>query len=165
MATAQHGDTALEQREPQPIVSIRATIPVSQIGDEMGARLALLADYLQQSGATAAGPLFVRYHSFGETETDMETGLPVATPVAGAGRVTPGTLPGGPAVTTWHFGSHQSLGEAYGRIGAWLQEHGRGADGSSWEVYYWIDPSRNPDPAGWQQDHTVWGTQLVQPVK
>lgn len=153
----------LQQLEPEPSLSIRATIRVEQLGEAMGERIGALRDYLRQAGAQPAGPPFVRYHTFGETETDLELGVPVIEPIAGAGRIQGGELPGGPAATTWHLGPHDKLGDAYARVAAWLKEQGREPDGPAWEVYYWIDLNQNQDPSTW--DPTSWRTQLVQPVK
>jgi effector-binding domain-containing protein len=147
----------------QPVLSIRATIPVADLGPAMGDRLSALSEYMKRSGAQSAGPPFVRYHTFGEVETDLETGIPVVKAVGGEGRIASGELPGGPAVSTWHVGEHQKLGEAYARIDTWLKEEGRERDGAAWEVYYWIDPNEGLDPSKW--DPSTWRTQLVQPVK
>ena len=165
MKTDQNGnDVEVQQLEPQPVVSIRATARIEQLGEAMGERIQALSDYLQQSGAQPAGAPFVRYHTFGETETDFEFGIPVIKPVAGEDRIAGGELPGGPAVATWHLGPHDKLGEAYARIAEWIKEQGREPDGPGWEVYHWIDlgqdrgTSTMPDPS-------TWRTQLVQPIK
>jgi hypothetical protein len=115
-----------QSRAAQPVVSIRAVIPIDRLGAVTGTATGALSDYLRQTGAQPAGPFFVRYHTFGPTDTDMETGVPVAAPVAGAGRICGGVLPGGPAFSTWRLGPHQRLGEAYARLDAWLQTPGRG---------------------------------------
>jgi effector-binding domain-containing protein len=166
MNAEQNGnDVKIQQLDPQSVLSIRATVRIDQLGEAMGDRIQALRDYLQQHGAHPAGPPYVRYHTFGETETDLETGIPVAGPVAGEGRIAGGELPGGPAITTWHMGPHDKLGDAYARIEASLKEENRERDGAAWEVYYWID-LRQPqvlDPATW--DSTTWRTQLVQPIK
>jgi effector-binding domain-containing protein len=157
------GNTTVESRHlaAQPVVSIRAVIPIDQLEAVMGTRIEALSDYLRQIGAPPAGPVFVRYHTFGPTDTDIETGVPVAVPVTGAGPIRGGMLPGGPTISTWHFGPHPRLGEAYARLEAWLQTQGRAAAGPPWEIYHWLDLRR--DPA--EQDHTQWGTQLVQPIE
>jgi effector-binding domain-containing protein len=157
------GDLSVESQTlaEQPVLSIRAVIPIEQLGVAMGTRAEALAAYLRQTGAQPAGPFFVRYHTFGATDTDIETGVPVAAPMAGAGPIQGGVLPGGPAISTWHFGPHPQLGEAYARLAAWLQTQGRAAAGPPWEIYHWFDPRR--DPA--EQDPAQWGTQLVQPIE
>jgi effector-binding domain-containing protein len=163
MAAEQRSDeVSLLTRDPQPVVSIRATIPVAQLGEVVGERLGALGAYLQRHGLTPAGPPFVRYHTFGNTETDMEVGVPVAAPAPGDGSVHAGTLPGGPAITTWHRGPHTALGDAYARLAAWQQAHDRAPAGPTWEVYHWIDLSQDSprDP-----DFTTWHTQLIQPLQ
>ena len=166
MTVAEHStDVAIEQLDPQPVLSIRATVQIADLVPTMDDRMPALLEYLQQQGAQAAGPLFVRYHTFGETETDIETGLPVVAPVAGEGRIAAGELPGGPAVSTWHLGPHNALGEAYARLADWLQAHERESAGPSWEIYYWIDPRQPSDPTSEQDPTTTWRIQLVQPFK
>jgi effector-binding domain-containing protein len=165
MAEEQPGnDVEIQQRQPQPVVSIRATVRIVDLAEHQGDRLSALSGYLQQRGAQPAGPPFVRYHTFEGTETDLEVGIPVVAPVAGEGRIAGGALPGGPAVTTWHIGPHDTLGDAYARLDAWLKQHGRAPAGAPWEVYHWIDPSRYRSPATWP-DAASWRTQLVQPVE
>ena len=154
----------LEERQPQPVLSIRATVPVATLTDAQGESLRALWAYLGRRGMAPAGPPFIRYHTFGQAETDVETGVPVAEAVAGEGRVAAGELPRGAAITTWHRGSHDGLAGAYARLGSWLKANGREADGAPWEVYWWIDLSREPEPATWPAP-ADWRTQLVQPVK
>ena len=164
MATEQYGeDVELLRLETQPVASIRGTIPVAELGEHMGGRLGELGAYLRQHGVQPAGPPFVRYHAFGETETDFELGVPLAAPVEGEGRITGNELPGGAAAATWHLGAHDRLGDAYARLEAWLNEHSRERSSPGWEVYYWIDLGDEggappPDPASWR-------TRLIQPIK
>ena len=89
-------------------------------------------------------------------------GIPVADAGSGEGRITAAELPA-PAVSTCHIGSHDRLGEAYGRLKAWLSERDRKAAGEAWEVYWWIDPAFDPDPANWPPP-AEWRCELVQPV-
>ena len=148
MAEEQYSDEVeIRQLEPQPTVSIRATVPIVDLAAHHGDRLEALSTFLRQRGAQPSGPPFVRYHTFGGTETDVELGIPVAEPITGEGRIAAGELPGGSAVTTWHIGPHDTLGGAYGRVNAWLKEHGREPAGASWEVYHWIDPGDERGPA------------------
>jgi hypothetical protein len=101
MVAGANGDAVeVQQRDAQPVLSIRGAIPVSQLGETMGERIPALLGYLQQSGARAAGPVFVRYHTFGAEETDMEIGVPVTEAVTGEGQIAASELPGGRAIAT-----------------------------------------------------------------
>jgi effector-binding domain-containing protein len=153
----------IEDREPQQALRIRTTVPVAQLAQAQAESLGEIWRFMQRRGLTPAGPPFVRYHSFGEAETDVELGIPVGQASAGDGRVEAGELPGGAAIATWHLGAHDRLGEAYGRLNAWLEQHERAAAGPAWEVYWWIDASQEPDPSSWPPP-TEWRTELVQPI-
>jgi len=78
MAAEQPGnDLEMEQLEPQPVLSIRATVQIVDLAQAQDDCLLALSSYLQQSGAQPAGPPFVRYHTFTQTETDLELGIPL----------------------------------------------------------------------------------------
>jgi effector-binding domain-containing protein len=153
----------VQHRQPQPVLSVRQTVPLAELTTAQGESLRELWDLLRTRGVAPAGPPFVRYHALRDAETDVELGVPVADAVDGQGRVTGGLLPGGRAVVTVHLGAHDRLGDAYKRIEAWLAAHGQ-PDGPAWEVYEWIDLSREPDLSSWPAP-ADWRTQLVQPIK
>lgn len=164
MSDEQHDtDVKLEHFDPQPYLSIRTTIAIAGLGEAMGERTRALSDYLQHHGISAAGPPFVRYFTFGDSETDFEFGIPVAEPAAGEGWIAAGALPGGPAITTWHIGAHDRLGEAYARVAAGLKSYDLQAGGPAREVYYWLDLGRQDGSVG-MPDAATWRTQLIQPV-
>jgi effector-binding domain-containing protein len=150
-------------REPQPVLSMRRDVIVARLAQAQRESLGELWHSLHARGVDPVGPPFVRYHAFGVTEVDVEVGVPVAEAVAGEGRIGAGALPAGPAIVTWHLGAHDSLGEAYRRLGVWLQDHERKSAGPAWEVYWWIDPSQELDPSSWPAP-TEWRTELVQPI-
>lgn len=157
-------DVELVTLDSQPILFVRETVPVSKLGEAQGEMLGALRNYLRQQGVRPAGPTFVRYHSFGASESDLELGVPVAEPLAGEGRVVGGTLPGGPALTLWHLGPHDDrLGEAYRRLHAWPGEHGRTIAAPGWEVHCWIDAGKESGPEAWPAP-ADWRTLLVQPL-
>jgi effector-binding domain-containing protein len=168
MATPQDpnaNDTQIQHRDPQPVLSVRASVPVAELAPAQGEALGALWSYLHHHGVRPTGPPYVRYHTFGEAETDMEVGVPVpaAAGAGGEGRVAAGQLPGGSVVSAWHLGAHDRLGDAYGGLQAWLNDHGHQPAGPGWEVYHWIDLDQEPDPARWP-DPTSWRTQLIQPI-
>ena len=159
----QEGVFLVEDRAPQPVLSIRANVPVGQLGQAQGERLSELWCSMQVRGLAAVGPPFVRYHTFGEPETDVELGVPVREQATGEGHIKAGVLPGGAAIVTWHRGAHDSLGDAYRRLQAWLEANERDAAGPAWEVYCWIDPGLEPDSSSWPPPRE-WRTELVQPI-
>ncbi len=164
MTAAQPGnDVELQHLEPQPVVSIRATWMIAALDQAQDDMMRALATFFQQGGAQPAGPPFVRYHSFANGVTDLEVGVPVTESVAGEGRIVGGELPGSPAVTVWHLGGHDKLGDAYARLSDGLKAPGREPRGAAWEVYYWINPSKANGPVDWP-DPSAWRTQLVQPI-
>ncbi|MFC0506625.1 GyrI-like domain-containing protein [Micromonospora costi] len=154
--------TTIDVREPQSVLSTRQTVPIADLTRAQGASLHELWRFLRERGLSPSGPPFVRYHTFGDVETDVEVGVPVGDAVTGAGRISSGELPGGRAITTVHLGAHDRLGDAYDRLQARLAMHGRAA-GPGWEVYEWIDLTREPDPSSWPAP-ADWRTQLVQPI-
>jgi effector-binding domain-containing protein len=153
----------VEDRQPQPVLTIRANVAVAQLAQAQGEGLGELWRSMQARGLAPVGPPFVRYHAFGEPETDVEVGVPVREGTTSEGRIAAGVLPGGTAIATWHFGAHNSLGDAYGRLEAWLEANQREAAGPAWEVYWWIDAGQEPDPSSWPPP-TEWRTELVQPI-
>jgi effector-binding domain-containing protein len=161
--TPKANDTQIQHRDPQPVLSVRARVPVAELAAAQGEALRELWSHLHHHGGRPAGPPYVRYHSFGDTETDMEVGIPVAAGAVGQGRVAAGELPGGTVVSAWHLGAHDRLGDAYAGLQAWLTEHGHQPAGPGWEVYHWIDLDQEPDPARWP-DPSNWRTQLIQPI-
>lgn len=154
----------LVQLTPQPTLSIRGVVPVATLGASHGERLSALRTHLGKARLAAAGPPFVRYHTFGEHETDVEVGVPLLEEAPGEGDVRAGRLPGGAALVTEHHGAHRELGRAYGRLHQALGAANLVPDGAAWEIYEWIDLSRDEDPP--ERARTTHGhTRLVQPVR
>lgn len=153
----------IQHLQPQPMLSIRQTVPVADLPSTQGECLNELWSLLRDERHTPAGPPFVRYHTFDDVQTDVEVGVPVDGDVNGRGRIVRGELPGGRAVTTVHLGSHDRLAEAYARLEDGVAAHG-GANGPAWEVYEWIDLTHEPDPQNWPAP-ADWRTVLVQPIK
>jgi effector-binding domain-containing protein len=155
--------TTIEDREAQPTIYVRNTVPVAELMSVQGAALTAMHAFLSERGVAPAGAPYVRYHTFGGGETDVEVGVPVAAAVDGTGPLTPGTLPAGPVARLVHMGAHDTLGDSYGRLSAWVTESDREPAGTGWEVYHWIDLTEAPDPASWPAP-ADWRTDLVQPV-
>lgn len=147
----------LDQREPQPVLSVREKVSFSELSEKLGQFVGEVFGYLQQQGVQPAGPPFSRYHGFDGDKVDLEAGLPTPGALPGSGRIQPGELPGGAVVSAVHTGSYDSLPQAGAALDAWLAENGREAAGANWEVY-WVAPGQDPDPSSWK-------TEVFKPVR
>lgn len=145
------------EREVQAVATIRAKCKPSEIGATLAVLLPEIGATLGAGGFKMAGPPFARYHTYSDTEVDIEAGIPVSKPIAEKGRVKNSELPAGKAVTVWHIGPYDKLSAAHQALQAYLAAHGLTARGGVWEVY-WTDPGMVPDSAKWR-------TQLFQPIE
>jgi hypothetical protein len=69
-------DVAVVEREPQPVLSIRRTVELAHLAEAQGESLRELWSSIRRRGVRTAGPPFVRYHTFGELQTDLERASP-----------------------------------------------------------------------------------------
>jgi hypothetical protein len=154
----------VEDREPQPVLSIRANVRVAQLTEAQGESLQALWSFMERRGVTPAGPPYVRYHAFDETEADLETGIPVAEAVAGEARIAAGRASGrrrdhhlAPRFARWPGRRVRAPGVLV------ASERTRGG---RWRVGgLLVDrPQRGARPRSLAAP-TAWRTQLVQPIK
>jgi effector-binding domain-containing protein len=138
-------DIELKELDPQPMVSIRTTCRVAEIGPVLKEILPEVFYYLDKLGVRPSGPPFTRYHSFDGTACEIEAGFPVAEPMTGQGRVVAGELPGGTVASAVHVGPYEDLPRAHDAIDVWIREQGKKSRGPQWETY-WTDPGQEPDP-------------------
>src|SRR5262245_42963852 len=135
----------------QPVLYLPATCGQGEIGPTLMRLLPEVFRYVQQSGAIPAGAPFARYTRWGRQDCDLEAGIPVAAPAAGADPIQAGELGGCQALYTVHVGPYEGLREAWGEAEAWLRENGRSPAGAPWESYV-TDPAAVPDPQQWRTE-------------
>ncbi|MBS1120586.1 MAG: AraC family transcriptional regulator [Deltaproteobacteria bacterium] len=115
-----------------PAIAIRAQLATAELprffGSAFGELAACGADQI-------AGPPFAIYHSFDPAHIDVEAVMPLRSPVAPRGRITPIVLAGGPAVQIRHVGPYEELGTSYTTIQHWMEEHHHAKAGPVREVY------------------------------
>ena len=148
---------------PQPVLVVRRRVKRSDIADTIGGVLPGIFQYAQQRGIALAGHPFTRYVDVGAGLLTIEPGMRVAgpyQPAAAAGGATQNgsqsgvvedILPGGPAATTVHAGSYETLAEAYAALEAWIESQGLQRAGAPWESYI-TDPAEHPDPKDWKTE-------------
>jgi effector-binding domain-containing protein len=139
------------QTKAEAAAVIRLTIPRSEMMKQFGPAVGELMATLARQGVAPAGPLFAHHLAMSPDVFDFELGVPVAAPVAPAGRVTPGELPAARVARTVYSGPYEGLPGAWGEFVAWMASNGHhGAEGL-WEVYA-VGPQVSPNPADWRTE-------------
>ncbi len=135
---------------------IRFTIPRAEIQAVMGPGHAELMAAVAAQGVALTGPWFSHHLRMDPEIFDFEIGVPVATPISGAGRVEPGELPATTVARTVYHGGYEGLGDGWGELMAWIDAEGLTPADDLWECYV-TGPESGPDPA-------TWSTELVRPL-
>ena len=140
-----------KQIEAQPILSIRTTATMDRIGEVMGPLFGEVYGRIKQIGREPAGMPFAVYHSMDGDAIDLECGMPVDSPMEGAGRVQAGELPAGTVATVTHMGPYDALRQTWAALTEWMSTQGLQPAGAPWEVYA-TDPGAEPDQSKWRTD-------------
>ena len=149
----------------QPVLVVRRRVKRSGIAGAIGEALPHIFQYAQQHGIALSGHPFTRYVEVGAGLLTIEPGMRIVgappqpasideatrKPTSGETEVVEDTLPGGPAATTVHAGSYETLSEAYGAVETWMESQGLSSAGAPWESYI-TDPTEHPDPKDWKTE-------------
>lgn len=123
------------QTESRPAAVIHFTVAKHKIQEVMGPGLKELRDTLAAQGIEPTGPWFTHHLTLDPSRWDFEIGLPISAPIKPQGRVEAGELPALTAARTVYHGGYEGLGDAWGELMSWIEEHGHVAASSLWEVY------------------------------
>lgn len=158
------GEPKIEERPEQPYVGIRTQTPVPGLKDVIPQLLDELFAWLAQRGIAPAGPPFNRFHVINMEELmDVELGIPVATAVAGDGRVSPGILPAGRYAALIYTGVMNGI-EGNKALIEWAAQERLAwdrwdvANGDAFAARYesfLTDPAEEPDPAKWETEVAI----------
>ena len=140
-----------KQVEGRPFVAVRTSTTMDKIGEVMGPLFGEVYAHIQQSGQQPDGMPFALYHSMDSNTVELECGMPVASPVEGAGRVKPGELPAGTVATVTHVGPYDALPQTWSSLLEWMRSQGLQPAGAPWEVYV-TDPGAEPGQSKWRTD-------------
>ena len=135
----------------QPIVGVRTTAKMSELGQIMGPLFGEVMGHIQRNGQHPAGMPFAIYHDMNGGEVDVECGIPVSSPIEGEGRISAGELPAGRVATVTHTGPYEGLRETWAALTEWMSSQGLVPAGAPWEVYV-TDPGAEPDSSKWRTD-------------
>jgi len=128
-------EVILKSVESQLAASVRETIPTHP---DVGALFHHLAAYLCQRHVSCSAPPIAIYHDleYRTEDIDVQVAFPLAAPVDEDERVKMVTVP--PielAACVVHRGTHETIGEAYAALMAWVQTGGYRPSGPSRLVY------------------------------
>ena len=149
----------------QPVLLVRRRVKRSEIAATIGAVLPSIFQYAQARGIALSGHPFTRYSASGLGLLTIEPGMRIvgprpsdasasaagSKPGSGTDEVIVDALPAGPAATTVHAGSYETLQEAYAALEAWMESNAIEPTGAPWESYI-TDPAEYPDPKDWQTE-------------
>ena len=130
---------------------IRLTVPRAEIRAVMGPGIGEVRAALAAQGVAPAGPWFTHHLRMDPGVFDFEVGVPVAAPVAPAGRMRPGRLPAATVAQAVYRGPYEGLGAAWGEFDAWIAGAGHAPAPDLWESYA-VGPESDPDPAHWRTE-------------
>ena len=135
----------------QPMVGIRVTAKMTELGQIMGPLFGEVVGHIQRSGHHPAGMPFAIYHGMDGGEVDVECGIPVASPVESDGRIKAGELPAGTVATVIHMGPYEALRDTWAALTGWMSSQGLAPAAAPWEVYV-TDPGAEPDQSKWRTE-------------
>ncbi|MFC9517119.1 GyrI-like domain-containing protein [Nocardiaceae bacterium NPDC056970] len=145
-------DIRLQDRDEHPAGIVAGDVSVDGIAEFIGAAFRAVVAAAESSGIGLAGPPFARYRPLPGGTWNIEAGFPLDRAIAPTGPVEPTSLPAGPAATTMHVGSYDTVEPAYIALTSWITEHGYVTVGEAWECY--LDGPDVPNPR----------TEIVMPV-
>lgn len=110
-------------------------IPRHEMPQQMGPAIEELMQELARQQIPPAGPMFSHHFRMDAETFDFVVGVPVASVVAGNGRVRPGELPAARVARAVHRGPYEELGSAWGEFEAWIASTGLPTRADFWERY------------------------------
>lgn len=125
---------------------VREVVEMSAIADFFDQAFGQILGTLVAEGAEATGPAFALYHGAPTDTADLEVGFPVDRVIGTVEPVEPGSTPPGRVARLIHVGPYDTLGQSWGRLGAWIAEQGETPAVDLWEVYL-TEPTPETDPA------------------
>ncbi len=140
----------------QPVLSVRARVPLADISEFLGGAFGEMFPYLFQMGARPAGPPLTIYYDpeFSAAGMDMEVCVPVDRVLEPSGRVGSRVLEGGRMASIMHAGPYEEVGRAYEALGAYLADQGLEGAGPPREIYV-VGPEAGRDPAEYRTE-VMW---------
>ena len=142
---------ATKNVEAQPILGIRTSLKMEEIGQVLGSLFGKVYGYIKEKGQEPAGMPHSIYYSIDGDTIDLQCGMPVQSPIGGGERIQAGELPAGTVATATHAGPYEGLPKTWQALVEWIGSQGFQPAGAPWEVYV-TDPGAEPDQSKWRTD-------------
>jgi effector-binding domain-containing protein len=148
----------IADRAAQPYVAIRQKVTIP-FGEAIGPIMGELFGTINAKGIQPSGPVFFKYNIVNMPELEIEFGVPVASPIAGDGRLVSGTLPAGRYAELTYWGHYDNLMDANAVLIGWAKQRELAwdstdeADGEHFAArveIYPNSPDEEPDPEKWE---------------
>jgi effector-binding domain-containing protein len=130
---------------------ISLVVPRTEIQAVMGPTIREVYAALAAQGIAPAGPWFTHHRRRPTDSFDFDVCVPVATPVAEAGRVKPGVLRAAKVARTVYSGPYEGISDAWGQFCSWIEANGHTPREDLWECYL-AGPESSLDPAAWRTE-------------
>ncbi len=141
----------IAQLEAAPTAVVRLRIPREQMMQTFGPAIEEVMSTLGAQGVAPTGPVFAHHFRMEPGLFDFEIGVPVARPIAAAGRVEPAERPAVRVARTVYHGPYEGLPDAWGEFHSWIETHGHAYAPDIWECYL-EGPHSKPDPADYRTE-------------
>jgi len=143
-----HAPIIIEQPAMQ-VISIRRSCKITEIGNVLGELYGKLSEYMGRNQLEFAGPPVCFYHSFSETDTDLEAALQINQAVSGTDEIRYQDIPPQSVVFVDFYGNYDNLMDGWNALFGFLQENELSEAGPTFEIYY-TDPEEVQDPEQWR---------------
>ncbi|QEL14503.1 GyrI-like domain-containing protein [Limnoglobus roseus] len=144
----------LEHHAGRPLAVVRRCAKQQELSKVVPEACGTVWNALRGQGVTGAGRHIAVYL---DGQINLEVGVELDGPFAGAGEVVPSTTPSGFVATTTHFGPYGQLGKAHDAILQWCASNGHALVGPNWEVYgHWHED--------WNRDPSLITTDVFYPI-
>jgi len=131
-----------------PYLFIREKVSMENIGTKMAEFYGEIQQYTKAKGVAIAGYPFSISYSWANNEFDMADAFPVATAVAGEGRIQSSMIKAGNVIKCDYYGSYEGTGLPHSVVETWIKANNKKLNGQPWEEYI-TDPMTEPNPEKW----------------
>ena len=111
---------ATKNVEAQPILGIRTSLKMEEIGEVLGSLFGEVYGYIKEKGQEPAGMPHSIYYSIDGDTIDLQCGMPVQSSIEGGDRIQAGELPAGTVATVTHAGPYEGLPKTWQALVEWI---------------------------------------------